>query len=65
MSQYLVDQVEAHPSITVRTETQVTALDGEHSLTGVTLNNAARALNGCAVTAGRHIVQAEQDAEIG
>jgi thioredoxin reductase (NADPH) len=36
MSQYLVDRVLAHPSITVYTATQVTALHGDSSLRGLT-----------------------------
>ena len=37
MSQYLVDRVLAHPSITVYTATQVTALHGDSALRGLTL----------------------------
>ncbi len=35
MSRYLVDRIEAHPAITVRTNTNVTALEGDRLLQGV------------------------------
>jgi thioredoxin reductase (NADPH) len=35
MSNYLVERIEAHPRITVRTETEVTGLHGERSLEGI------------------------------
>jgi len=41
MSQYLVDRVLAHPSITVHTATQVTALHGGDTLAAVTLTSSA------------------------
>ena len=44
MSRYLVGRIEAHPGITVRTRTRVTALHGERRLTAVTLTDA----EGCA-----------------
>ena len=37
MSHYLVDRVEADPRITVRTDTTISALDGEESLTALHL----------------------------
>jgi thioredoxin reductase (NADPH) len=37
MSSYLVDRIEAHPTITVRTGTEVSALHGERTLAAVTL----------------------------
>ena len=38
MSDYLLSRLEAHPRITILTETEVTALHGEERLEGVTLN---------------------------
>jgi thioredoxin reductase (NADPH) len=40
MSRYLVERIEAHPSITVRTGCQVTALHGAAGLTAVSLTEA-------------------------
>ena len=40
MSRYLVGRIEAHPGITVRTGTRVTALHGARGLTAVTLTEA-------------------------
>ena len=39
MSRYLVGRIEAHPGITVRTGTEVTALHGDRRLTAVTLTD--------------------------
>jgi thioredoxin reductase (NADPH) len=39
MSRYLVDRVLAHPSVTVHTATQVTAVHGDESLLAVTLSS--------------------------
>jgi thioredoxin reductase (NADPH) len=38
MSRYLVDRIEAHAGITVRTDTRVTALDGERALSAVCIS---------------------------
>ena len=40
MSRYLVGRIEAHPGITVRTGTRVTALHGDRGLSAVTLTDA-------------------------
>src|SRR5581483_2543602 len=40
MSRYLADRIESHPGITVRTGTQITALRGDGSLQGITLESA-------------------------
>jgi thioredoxin reductase (NADPH) len=37
MSRYLVDRVQSHPNVTVRSETQVVELQGDHSLEAVGL----------------------------
>jgi thioredoxin reductase (NADPH) len=37
MSAYLVDRLQAHPFVTIRAGTEVTELDGDHSLRAVTL----------------------------
>ena len=41
MSDYLVERLRAHPLITIRTSTEVTALHGNGDLTGVTLTDRA------------------------
>lgn len=43
MSEYLVGRIERHPSVDVRLETQVTALDGDEDLQAVTLTDASGA----------------------
>jgi thioredoxin reductase (NADPH) len=42
MSRYLIDRIEAHPRIEVRTETTITSLDGDRSLTSIAVTSAAR-----------------------
>ncbi|PPF82732.1 thioredoxin reductase [Subtercola sp. Z020] len=39
MSAYLVDRLRAHPNVEIRTSSQVTALAGEASLSGITLTD--------------------------
>jgi thioredoxin reductase (NADPH) len=39
MSQYLIDQIEATPNITVRSHAQVTALEGDPRLTSLTVRD--------------------------
>jgi thioredoxin reductase (NADPH) len=41
MSSYLLDRLRAHPRVTIRTSTEVTALHGDASLSGVTLTERA------------------------
>jgi thioredoxin reductase (NADPH) len=41
MSSYLLDRLRAHPRVTIRTSTEVTALHGDGSLDGVTLSDRA------------------------
>jgi thioredoxin reductase (NADPH) len=39
MSAYLLDRLRTHPGVTIRTDTQVTALDGDRALASVTLTD--------------------------
>ena len=41
MSRYLIDRIDANPRIEVRTETTITGLDGDRTLTSVRLTSAA------------------------
>jgi thioredoxin reductase (NADPH) len=50
MSRYLVDRIEAHPAIRVRTDTTITALDGDRALRSVRLQD--KEGEGAAVCAG-------------
>jgi thioredoxin reductase (NADPH) len=64
MSQYLVDRVLVHPRIHVRTQSEVTALHGDGSLTEITITT-RRTTPGGAAAAGKSPEPAESAAAAG